>query len=40
MLVGGQTLDTSTGADGVIIALPAAAPDRISSTIVLEVAGK
>jgi alpha-L-fucosidase len=34
-----KTLTTDCGAEGVIVSLPAAAPDRVSSTVVLKVKG-
>ena len=37
LLAGNQKLDTSSGADGVTIGLPATAPDKIASTIALQV---
>ena len=39
-LLGGKTkLTVSNTEDGVMIALPSAAPDKISSTVVLKVKG-
>lgn len=39
LLADGKTLQTSGGDQGVILTVPAAAPDKISSTIVLKVKG-
>jgi alpha-L-fucosidase len=40
LLAGGKTLVTENRENGVAIALPATAPDEISSTVVLQVTGK
>jgi alpha-L-fucosidase len=37
LISGNQTLETSSAADGLTITLPAAAPDKIASTIALQV---
>jgi alpha-L-fucosidase len=39
LLAGGKKLTAATVADGVVVTVPAAAPDRISSTVVLKVKG-
>ncbi|HTQ29816.1 MAG TPA: alpha-L-fucosidase [Opitutaceae bacterium] len=39
LLADGKTLQTSSSDQGVVLSLPAAAPDKISSTIVLKVKG-
>jgi alpha-L-fucosidase len=40
LLAGGQKLETRTTKDGIVITLSTAPPDKISSTIALEVGGK
>lgn len=39
LLVGGQKLKAANSADGVVVEVPADAPDKISSTIVLKIKG-
>ena len=39
LLAGGKRLTVVAGADGVVVTVPAAPPDRISSTVVLKVKG-
>jgi alpha-L-fucosidase len=40
LLADGKKLEAKNGAEGVTVTLPAAAPDAISSTVVLKVKGK
>ena len=39
LLAGGKKLPATTGADGVVVTLPGAAPDKVSSTVVLKIKG-
>jgi alpha-L-fucosidase len=39
VLATGEKLKTATDAEGVTVSVPSAAPDKISSTIVLELKG-
>jgi len=39
LLAGGQKLKTASGAEGVTIDVPAQAPDKVSSTVVLKILG-
>lgn len=39
LLAGGKKMKTSSTADGVVIEVPATAPDKISSTVVLKIKG-
>jgi alpha-L-fucosidase len=39
LLASGRSLETASGAEGVTVVVPAEAPDKVSSTVVLNIAG-